>query len=240
MPRYPRRCTDESLSQGRDRVDRVRHQRSQREAAEDRKLRWIDYLQNSLNDGDFAVRDIAVELHANGLEDWQVFLANEEEDRAFVLLNKEQAKLRRHTSQATVWEPDIRRWRDLLTGRFVKPEFDWRTKDQKQKDQEEAQKQEDREETGDGWGDDSVEEQLPSPCESFQSSDETPYVAEKETQTAKPNAAPEDDDVSGWVRGALTALRNRLLRGNNLRASPVADTSAPPARSGERKESRAN
>ena len=231
MPRYLRRGIDESLSQGRERVERVRHQRSQREATEERKLRWIDYLQNSLNDGDFAVRDIAVELHANGLEDWQVFLANEEEDRAFVLLNKEQAKLRRHTSQATVWEPDVNRWRDLLTGRFVKPEFDWRTKEQKQKDQEE---------TGDGWGDDNVEEQLPSPCESFQSSEETPYVADKETQTAKPNTAPEDDDVSGWVRGALTAVRNRLLRSNNLQASSVADTSAPPTGSGERKESRAD
>ena len=69
----------------------------------------------------------------------------------------------------------------------------------------------------DGWGERLEEQVLPRSPASFHSSEESPYVEDKQTQTAPPNSAPEDDDVSGWVRGTLIALRNRIVR-NNLRA----------------------
>ena len=76
---------------------------------------------------------------------------------------------------------------------------------------------EEEERIADGWGERLEEQVLLTPPGSFHSSEESPYVEDKQTQTAPPNSAPEDDDVSGWVKGTLIALRNRIIR-NNLRA----------------------
>ena len=83
---------------------------------------------------------------------------------------------------------------------------------------------EEEERVADGWGEHLEEQVLPTPPGSFHSSEESPYVEDKQTQTAPPNSAPEDDDVSGWVRGTLIALRNRIIR-NNLRAPANSYTS---------------
>ena len=80
----------------------------------ERNTYWAARIQDRLNRVELHIQDVGRELETRQLSHWSVFLANEDEDRAFVVLSPSQAKARRVTSLATVWEPNLDRWRDLL------------------------------------------------------------------------------------------------------------------------------
>ena len=71
-------------------------------SSDERSRYWAARIQDRLNKAELYIQDVEQELEVRQLSRWSVFLANEDEDRAFVVLSPAQATQRRLSSLATV------------------------------------------------------------------------------------------------------------------------------------------